>query len=77
MGGVGMEPHLGNAPRAGLNVHPSNVELAYHAYEVLHAMSLSALDHTRVELPLPDPASSADLLARTRGVSANVRWKVC
>ncbi len=33
-------------------VHPCNIEISYHGYEALEAMCLSALDHTRVDLPL-------------------------
>ena len=47
-------------------VHSCNVALAYHGYEILEAMCLAALDHRRVDLPLADPAASADLLARMR-----------
>jgi predicted dehydrogenase len=48
-------------------VHPCNVELAYHGYEILEGMCLSALDHARVDLPLPDPGASDDILERMRG----------
>ena len=33
-------------------VHPCNVEISYHGYEILEGLCLSALDHTRVDLPL-------------------------
>jgi predicted dehydrogenase len=46
--------------------HPCRVELAYHGYEILEAMCLSSLNHTRVDLPLADPGASDDLLARLR-----------
>ena len=44
-------------------VHPCNVDISYHGYEILEGLCLSALDHTRVDLPL-DPRSGADILAR-------------
>lgn len=34
--------------------HPCNVNLSYHGYEVLEGLCLSALDHTRIDLPLAD-----------------------
>ena len=46
--------------------HPCRVELAYHGYEILEGLCLSALDHTRVDLPLADPAHREDILARMR-----------
>jgi len=33
-------------------VHPCNVDISYHGYEILEGLCLSALDHTRVDLPL-------------------------
>jgi predicted dehydrogenase len=47
-------------------VHPCNVELAYHGYEILEGICLSALDNRRVDLPLPRPEESEDLLDRMR-----------
>ena len=44
--------------------HSCRVDLAYHGYEILEAMGLSALDHTRVDLPLANPAAASDLVAR-------------
>jgi len=35
-------------------VHPSNVAIAYHGYEILEGLCLSGLDNTRIDLPL-DP----------------------
>lgn len=32
--------------------HPCNIESSYHGYEVLEGLCLSALDNTRVDLPL-------------------------
>ena len=49
------------------HVHPCNVEVAYHGYEILEGMCLSALDNVRVDLPLPDPGASDDILKRMRG----------
>ena len=48
------------------NVHPCNIEMAYHGYEVLEGLCISALDHTRVDLPLADPAGREDVLERMR-----------
>jgi predicted dehydrogenase len=47
-------------------VHSCNVDTAYHGYEILEGLCLSALNHTRVDLPLKDPATTGDLLARMR-----------
>jgi predicted dehydrogenase len=44
--------------------HPCRLELAYHGYEILEAMCLSALDHVKVTLPISDPASSPDIVER-------------
>ena len=41
-----------------------NVEMAYHGYEVLQAACLSALDHTRVDLPLAEPATTGNVFER-------------
>lgn len=35
-------------------IHSCNIETAYHGYEILEAICLSALDHKRVDLPLTD-----------------------
>lgn len=32
--------------------HPCSVELAYHGYEIMEALCISAMDHVRVDLPL-------------------------
>jgi predicted dehydrogenase len=45
-------------------IHPCHVDISYHGYEILEAICRSALDHTPVELPLPDPATAEDLLER-------------
>ena len=47
------------------NVHPCNVDISYHGYEILEGLCISALDHTRVDLPL-EPATCADTLERLR-----------
>ncbi len=52
--------------------HPCRVDLAYHGYEILEAMCLSALDNSRLDLPLPDPAASADILERMRRAMPDV-----
>jgi len=46
-------------------VHPCNVEASYHGYEILEGLCLSALDHTRVDLPLKSFAGE-DLNERLR-----------
>jgi predicted dehydrogenase len=46
-------------------VHPCSVEQAYHGYEILSGLCLSALDHVRVDLPL-DPARCGDAFERMR-----------
>jgi hypothetical protein len=46
-------------------VHPCNVEISYHGYEILEGLCLSALDHTRVDLPLKSFAGE-DLNERLR-----------
>lgn len=35
-------------------VHSCNIETAYHGYEILEGMCLSALRHTRLDLPVED-----------------------
>jgi predicted dehydrogenase len=47
-------------------VHPCNVGLAYHGYEILEGMCRSALDNVRVDLPVQDPGASDDILERMR-----------
>jgi len=46
-------------------VHPCNVEIAYHGYEILEAVCISAMDHIRVDLPL-DPDKCVDIFQRMR-----------
>ena len=46
-------------------VHPCNVEISYHGYEILMAVCISALDHVRVDLPL-DPEKCEDVFQRLR-----------
>ena len=36
-------------------IHPCNISQAYHGYEILEAICLSALDKTRIDLPLSAP----------------------
>lgn len=35
-------------------VHPCNIEISYRGYEILEAIYLSALGHTRTDLPITD-----------------------
>ena len=44
-------------------VHPCNIEISYHGYEMLEAMCISALDKIRVDLPLALPIKE-DVLTR-------------
>jgi len=46
-------------------VHPCNVEISYHGYEILEGLCLSALDRRRVDLPL-GPTDGGDLNERMR-----------
>lgn len=46
-------------------VHPCNIDITYHGYEIMEALCISALDMRRVDLPL-DPAAVADTLERMR-----------
>ena len=66
-------------------VHPSNVDRAYRGYEILEAICLSALDNTRVDLPLEDPEASANIMDRMRaelqspydrGIVASEVWTI-
>jgi predicted dehydrogenase len=47
-------------------VHPCNVELAYHGFEVLDAACISALEHSRVDLPLSDPSRGGDIFGKMK-----------
>lgn len=46
-------------------IHPCNVDIAYHGYEILEAVCTSAIDHIRVDLPL-DPEKCEDIFQRMR-----------
>ena len=46
-------------------VHPCNVAISYHGYEILEGLCLSALDHTRIDLPL-DPEAHEPAMERMR-----------
>ncbi|MDP6361283.1 MAG: Gfo/Idh/MocA family oxidoreductase [Planctomycetota bacterium] len=46
-------------------VHPCNVDLAYHGYEILEGVCISALEKRRVDLPL-DPSQFGDINERMR-----------
>lgn len=37
-----------------LDIHSCNIRTAYHGYEILEGMCISALDNTRVKLPIKD-----------------------
>ncbi|MHB1357000.1 MAG: Gfo/Idh/MocA family protein [Anaerolineae bacterium] len=36
----------------GKKVHPSNLDITYHGYEIVEGICMSALDHVRIDLPL-------------------------
>ncbi len=46
-------------------VHSCNIDTAYHGYEILEGMCLSALDNIRVDLPIRD-LSYAPVLERMK-----------
>ena len=46
-------------------VHPCNIDISYHGYEILEAVCISAMDHIRVDLPL-DPDACEDIFERMR-----------
>lgn len=46
-------------------VHPCNIDITYHGYEIMEALCISALDHCRVDLPL-DPTAVGNTLERLR-----------
>ena len=46
-------------------VHPCNIDITYHGYEILEAVCISAMDHIRVDLPI-DPEKCEDIFERMR-----------
>lgn len=46
-------------------IHPCNIDISYHGYEILEAVCISALDNIRVDLPL-DTADREDIFERMR-----------
>lgn len=46
-------------------VHPCNLDISYHGYEIMEALCLSAMNHVRVDLPL-DPTNCGDMFGRMR-----------
>ena len=46
-------------------VHPCNIDISYHGYEILEAVCISAMEDIRVDLPL-DPEKCEDILERMR-----------
>ena len=48
------------------NVHPCNVEISYHGYEILTGACLSCLERTRIDLPIAEPDKVGDLFERLR-----------
>ena len=51
----------------GRNVHPCNVDITYHGYDILQAIQLSCLHNTRYDIPL-NPAHFCDINAELRKV---------
>lgn len=45
--------------------HSCNIDISYHGYEILEAMCLSALNHTRIDLPIQE-FSYAPVLERMK-----------
>ena len=46
-------------------IHPCNIDITYHGYEILEAVCISAMDHIRVDLPL-DVDKCKDIFQRMR-----------
>jgi predicted dehydrogenase len=44
-------------------VHPCNIDISYHGFEIAEGLYISAMEHRRVDLPL-DPQASGDIIAR-------------
>lgn len=44
-------------------VHPCNINISYHGYEILEAVCISAMERIRVDLPL-DPEKCEDIFER-------------
>lgn len=47
-------------------VHPCNIDISYHGYEIMEAMCLSALDKVRIDLPLKPEMPDHDVFNRLR-----------
>ena len=47
-------------------VHPCNIDISHHGYEIMEAMCLSALDKRRIDLPLPAAVPGNDVFERMR-----------
>ncbi len=45
-------------------IHPCNIDISYHGYEIMEAMCLSALDKRRIDLPLPAGGAGTDVFER-------------
>jgi predicted dehydrogenase len=45
-------------------IHPCNVDISYHGFEILEGLCISALDNTRVDLPIAN--ADVDAVARMR-----------
>jgi len=46
-------------------IHPNNMEITYHGYEIIEALCISALDNRRVDLPL-NTDNADDIFERMR-----------
>ena len=47
-------------------VHPCNADIAYHGFEILEAICLSAMEYKRIDLPFEDPDSAEDIIQRMK-----------
>lgn len=57
--------------------HPCNVEHAYVGFELINAACLSALDHSRVDLPMQDLARASNVFARMKEVLPECPPRTC
>lgn len=57
--------------------HPCNIAQAYHGYEILEAIYISAIERTRVDLPLelPMPYEPLDILKKELKPVEYRKWK--
>jgi predicted dehydrogenase len=53
-------------------IHPNNIDISYHGFEILEGMFLSALDYTRIDFPITD-FSNEDSIKRMLRVLPEVK----